>query len=51
MTISYELRQNLFFEAAIQQRNYSIKNIPGESSTTLVTAGVRLNIYKRKYDF
>ena len=51
MTISYELRQNLFFEAAIQQRNYSIKNIPGESSTTLVTAGIRLNIYKRKYDF
>jgi Capsule assembly protein Wzi len=49
--VSYELRENLFFEASFQSRLYKIQGIPGQSKTTLVTAGVRLNMFKRNYDF
>lgn len=49
--VSYELRENLFFEISLQHRNFKIANVPGESNTTLVTAGVRLNMFKRNYDF
>jgi len=51
LQVSYEFRQNLFFDVSLQHRNYSIANVPGESNTTLVTAGVRLNMFKRDYDF
>ena len=49
--ISYELRQNLFLDASFQNRTYNIANQPGQSNTTLVTAGIRLNMFKRNYDF
>ena len=49
--ISYELRQNLFLDASFQNRTYNIANQAGQSSTTLVTAGIRLNMFKRNYDF
>ncbi len=51
VTVSYEVKQNLFIEASFQQRNFSIVNNPGESNTTLVTAGIRLNVFKRQYDY
>ena len=49
--ISYELRENIFIDATMQHRNYSIANVPGQSNTTLLTAGIRINMYKRNYDF
>jgi len=49
--VSYELRENLFFDVSLQGRNFKITNVPGESNTTLITAGVRLNMFKRNYDF
>ena len=49
--VSYELRQNLFLDASFQNRTYKIANQTGQSNTTLVTAGIRLNMYKRQYDF
>lgn len=49
--VAYELRENLFFDVSLQHRNFKIANVPGESNTTLVTAGVRLNMFKRNYDF
>ena len=49
--VSYELKQNLFFDASFQHRTYRIDNQPGQSNTTLVTAGIRLNMFKRVYDF
>jgi Capsule assembly protein Wzi len=49
--VSYELRENLFFDASLQTRLYKIQGFAGESNTTLVTAGVRLNMFKRSYDF
>ena len=49
--VSYELRENIFIDATMQHRNYSIANVPGQSNTTLLTAGIRINMYKRDYDF
>ena len=51
MLVSYELRQNLFLDASLQHRTYKIANQTGQSNTTLVTAGIRLNMFKRVYDF
>jgi len=48
--VSYEFRQNLFFEASIQNRNY--KQASGfRNNSTSFSAGIRLNIQKREYDF
>ncbi len=51
MQVSYEFRENLFFDVSLLYRNYKFKTEPGQSNTTLVTAGVRLNMFKRDYDF
>ncbi len=51
MNIAYEFRQNLFFEASFQHRNYKVEGASGEGNTTMVTAGIRLNIFRRAYDF
>ncbi len=51
LLISYELKNNVFLDASLQQRTYKIAGLSGQSSTTLVTAGVRVNMFKRQYDF
>ena len=51
LNVSYEFRENLFFEGSIQQRNYKLVSAPGSYNSTMITAGVRWNIAKRNYDF
>ena len=51
INVAYEMRENLYFDLSFQYRNYKIQNDPGRSTTSLVTAGVRLNMFKRDYDF
>lgn len=51
MTVSYEVKQNLFLDLSFQQRNYKIAGVKGANNTSLLTAGVRLNMFKRVYDF
>ena len=51
LQVSYELRENLFFDVSMLHRNYEIAGFSGKSNTTIVTAGVRLNMFKRNYDF
>jgi hypothetical protein len=51
LQVSYELKENLFLEASGQYRMYKIANVPGQTNTTIVTAGVRLNMFRRHYDF
>lgn len=51
LNISYELRENLFLEATLQQRNYKLESVPGTVNSTFISAGVRLNMFKRAYDF
>jgi hypothetical protein len=49
--VSYEWKENLFFDLSFLYRNYSVANTVGRSTTRLVTAGIRLNMFKREYDF
>ena len=51
LQVSYELKENLFFDVSMLHRNYEIAGFSGKSNTTIVTAGVRLNMFKRNYDF
>ena len=51
LNVSYELRENLFLEATLQQRNAKIESVPGTSNSTFISAGIRLNMFKRAYDF
>ena len=51
LQVSYELRQNLFFEFSVQQRTYKQASVVGTKNSTLISAGVRLNIARREYDF
>ena len=51
LQISYELKENLFLEVMGQYRNYKIQNTPVAANSTLITAGIRLNMANRRYDF
>ena len=51
LQVSYEWKENLYFDVSFQYRDYKIANISGKSNTSLVTAGIRLNMFKRDYDF
>ncbi len=51
LQVSYEIRENIFFELSGQYRNSKTLNNPSSSNSTLVTAGVRLNMFNRRYDF
>jgi hypothetical protein len=48
---AYEFRENLYLDLSIQQRNYKIANQSATNNSTLITAGIRLNIARREYDF
>lgn len=50
LDVSYEIKQNLFLDLSIQQRDQNfISGTPANSS--MVTAGIRMNMQKRKYDY
>ena len=51
LQVSYEWKENLFFDVSLQYRTYKVASVPGQTNSTLVTAGVRLNMFKRDYDF
>jgi hypothetical protein len=52
--VSYEWKENLSFDLSIQYRNYSV-NDPSHTyhstSSTMFSAGVRLNMFRRQYDY
>ncbi|MEI9957019.1 MAG: capsule assembly Wzi family protein [Ferruginibacter sp.] len=47
---SYEWKENLFFDLSFQYRSYKVAST-GQTSTSLISAGIRLNMFKRDYDF
>ena len=49
--LSYEVRENLYFDLSYQHRTYKIANTSVQNNISLVTAGIRFNIAKRQYDF
>ncbi len=51
LQVSYELRENLFFEITGQYRHYKMQNNPVTINSTIVTGGIRLNMFSRRYDF
>ena len=51
LDISYELRENLFLEASLQQRNYKLESSTVSNNSTMFSAGIRWNWFKRAYDF
>ena len=50
LQVSYEWKENLYFDLSVQYRNYSIANVAGQTNSTMVSAGIRLNMFKRDYD-
>ncbi len=51
LQVSYELRENLYFDLSLQHRTYKAPLININNSNTLITAGIRMNLFKRTYDF
>jgi hypothetical protein len=52
--VSYQWKENLFLELSAMYRNYSVNDPTGtyhSSHSTMFTAGVRLNIFRREYDY
>ncbi len=52
--VSWQWKENLFLEASAQYRHYSVNdptNTYHSSSSTLFTAGVRINMFRRQYDY
>ena len=50
LNVSYEFRENLFFDVTLMQRNYKLDR-GGTDNHTTFSAGLRLNMAKRNYDF
>jgi hypothetical protein len=48
--LSYEWKENLFLEGSLLYRTYRVANAP-DNNSTMVTLGVRWNMFKRDYDY
>ncbi len=52
--ISYQWKENLFLEASAMYRHYSVNdpsNTYHSSNSTTFSAGVRINMFRREYDY
>jgi hypothetical protein len=50
--VSYEIKENLFLELSAMYRTYTVHDIiPTTSSSTMFTAGIRLSMFRRQYDY
>ncbi|MEX1201830.1 MAG: hypothetical protein WEA59_01195 [Ferruginibacter sp.] len=49
--VSYELKENLMFEISMIYRNYQLAGNSKQQNTTMFSAGMRLNMFRRNYDF
>ena len=51
LQLSYEIKENLYFDLSLQHRTYKIAAANVSTSNTMFTAGIRWNMFKRVYDF
>lgn len=52
LLVSYELRNNIFIDASLLLRKLTFeKNLRAESNTTLANIGIRMNMFRREYDY
>jgi hypothetical protein len=50
LQVSYELRENLSLDLSLLKRNYSLAGA-ADQNRTFVSAGLRLNMFRRNYDY
>lgn len=51
LQVSYEIKENIFFELSGQLRNYKDLLNPKATTSTSIGVGVRMNLFSRRYDF
>lgn len=51
LQVSYEIRENVFFEVSGLYRHEKTLLTPTAKTTTMFTGGVRINMFNRRYDF
>ncbi|MEO7306748.1 MAG: capsule assembly Wzi family protein [Ferruginibacter sp.] len=51
LQVSYEIRENIYFEVSGMYRHEKTINNPAANTTTLITGGVRINMFNRRYDY
>ena len=52
LLISYEIKENIFLDGSVLLRNWKVEdNIEPNRSTNLFTAGIRMNMFRREYDY
>ncbi|CAN5260182.1 hypothetical protein BH09BAC2_BH09BAC2_00680 [soil metagenome] len=51
VTVSYELRENLFVEGSMLLRNFKTVSVPAQINTTMASIGIRWNLFRRDYDY
>jgi len=50
--LSYELKENLFIEGSLTNRKFDVpSNTSQSTSTTIVSFGIRWNMYRREFEF
>jgi hypothetical protein len=49
--LSYEVRQNIYVDLSLQHRSYKLASTAATTSSTLISAGIRMNIARREYDY
>jgi hypothetical protein len=49
LAVSYELRENLFLDFSALVRRFTANGV--NTNTSLITAGIRLNMQRREYDY
>lgn len=49
--VSYEVKENVFFDFSVLVRNFDVPTPLVSKNTTVVSAGVRINLVRRDYDF
>ena len=50
LLVSYELKENLYLEASALIRQWKA-GFAGNVNTSVITAGIRMNMFRREYDY
>jgi hypothetical protein len=52
LLVSYELVENIFLEASALIRDWKVANLSSmDRNTSVITAGLRMNMFRREYDY
>lgn len=51
LQLSYEVKENIYVDLSFQSRTYKVNDLGINTSNSMFTAGIRMNIFKREYDF